>query len=196
MLYTSDHGDYAGEHGLWGKSATLYDALVRVPFIMAGPDDLLPSGRALEGLTQSVDVLPTLLRLLGIPVPQSVHGLPLQPLWDGAVARAGPPPAAPVGAGRTGFDIAFAQAGSFSPERAQTSNVPAGPPASGRQRQIAAMARTPEWKLVYSPGRDTQELYGLGTDPGELQNRYGDPSVARVADDLRQRILDWLLWHT
>jgi hypothetical protein len=58
------------------------------------------------------------------------------------------------------------------------------------------MARTPEWKLVYSPGRDTQGPYDLTSGPRELRNRSGDPSVARVAGDLRQRIFDWLLWHT
>jgi arylsulfatase A-like enzyme len=190
VIYTSDHGDYAGEHGMWGKSATLYDCLVRVPLIIAGPDGLLPTGRAFDGMTQSIDVLPTLLTLLGVPVPENVHGLPLQPLWDGS------PPARGDDPGRSDFDIAFAQAGAFSPARARTSNVPAGPPASGRHRQLAAMARTAEWKLVYTPGRETQELYDLSADPWELQNRYGDLALAAVAGHLQQRIFDWLLWHT
>jgi arylsulfatase len=196
VIYTADHGDYAGEHGMWGKSCTLYDCLVRVPLIIAGPDGLLPAGRVLEGVIQSIDVLPTLLGLLGLPVPERVHGLPLQPLWG---APAPPLPPRPAAA-RAGFDIAFAETGAFPPsmvyDPARGNNVPHGPPASGRQVELSVMARTADWKLVYTPGREVQELYDLRADPGELVNQYGDASLQPVADALRARIQDWLLAHT
>jgi arylsulfatase A-like enzyme len=62
--------------------------------------------------------------------------------------------------------------------------------------ELSVMARTAEWKLVYTPGRELQELYDLGADPGELRNRYGDPTLAPVAETLRMRLQDWMLAHT
>jgi hypothetical protein len=58
------------------------------------------------------------------------------------------------------------------------------------------MARTPEWKLIYTPGREIQELYNLVEDPGELRNRYGEPALQSIAAGLRARLHDWMLAHT
>lgn len=191
VVYTSDHGDYAGEHGMWGKSCTLYDALVHVPLIIAGPG--VPASGPLDGIAQLIDVLPTLLGLLDLPIPDGVHGLPLQHLWGGHAAGR------QSGAGRTGFDIAFAEVGAFPAgmvhDRGRGDNVPFGPPASGRQVDLSVMARTAAWKLVYTPGRETQELYDLRADPGERCNRYGEAGLAPVVEALRWRIQDWMLTH-
>jgi arylsulfatase A-like enzyme len=197
VVYTADHGDYAGEHGMFGKSGTLYDCLVRVPFIMAAPEDLVPRGAALDGIVQSVDVVPTLLDLLELPLPANVHGLSVRPLWAGACPADRPMSGA--GAGRNGFDIAFAEVGAWPPEQvysARGDNVPHGPPASGRQTEISAMARTAEWKLVYTPGREVQELYDLKNDPSERRNRYGEPGTEAVVRAMRDRIQDWMMTHT
>ncbi|HEV2124847.1 MAG TPA: sulfatase-like hydrolase/transferase [Chloroflexota bacterium] len=203
VVYTADHGDYAGEHGMWAKSCTLYDCLVRVPFVMAGPSDLIPAGGTLEGLLQSVDLMPTLLDLIGVPIPPDVHGHSLRPLWGGddRGARAPSPSSGREAVlpqtGRTGFDIAFAEVGAFPVEmvadRERGNNIPNGPPASGRQVELSVMARTSEWKLIYTPGRDIQELYHVASDPGELRNRYGEPALQSVVDTLRARIQDWML---
>ena len=202
VIYTSDHGDYAGEHGMWGKSCTLYDALVRVPLILAGPG--IPARGGLEGMVQTIDVLPTLLALLDLPVPDNAHGVPLQTLWAGdANAAAALPREArerQSDAGRRGFDIAFAEVGAFPAAMVRDAragnNIPFGPPASGRQVELSAMARTREWKLVYTPGRETQELYDLRHDPGETRNVYADPAHMQLVTALQQRIQDWLLAHT
>ena len=192
VVYTSDHGDYASEHAMWGKSCTLYDALVPLPLILAGPG--IPAAGALEGMIQSIDVLPTLLALLDLPMPDNVHGLPLHPLWEGGM------PEPRGGSGRTGFDVAFAEVGAFPPsmvhDRERGDNVPFGPPASGRQVELSAMARTSDWKLVYIPGRDTQELYNLQVDPGETRNVYGDSALTPIVETLQHRIQYWLLAHT
>jgi arylsulfatase A-like enzyme len=199
VVYTADHGDYAGEHGMFGKSCTLYDCLTRIPLIIAGPPDLVPPGKRLRGLVQSIDVTPTLLELLDLPVPLNAHGLSLRRLWNDEPPA---PPPAHLRAGRTAFDVAFAEVGAFpadmvGPEnRARGDNVPAGPPATGRQVEVSVMARTPEWKLIYTPGREIQELYDLVEDPGELRNRYGEPALQSIADGLRARLHDWMLAHT
>jgi arylsulfatase A-like enzyme len=199
VVYTADHGDYAGEHDLWAKSCTLYDCLVRVPLIVSGPEGLVPRGLVLDGMVQTVDVTPTLLDLLGLPIPSTMQGLSLRPAWRGEPF---PQPAPHRIAGRTGLDIAFAEVGSFAPEvvgpanRERGNNIPHGPPASGRQVELSAMARTSRWKLIVTPGREIQELYDLQVDPGELHNRYGEPETEPVVAHLRSRLQDWLLTYT
>jgi arylsulfatase A-like enzyme len=195
VVYTSDHGDYAGEHHMFGKSCTLYDCLVRVPFVLAGPPDLVPQGRRLHGLAESVDLVPTLLDLAGIAVPPalSLHGDSLRRLWDAPGAGGGPGGRRDV----PGFDVAFSEVGAHAPEtvrdRQRGDNVPHGPPASGRQTELSAMVVTAEWKYVHTPGRELQELYHLPSDPGELHNRYGHDVHAPLVAALRERLLDWRL---
>jgi arylsulfatase A-like enzyme len=201
VVYTADHGDYTGEHGMWGKSTTLYDCLERIPLIFRGPEGLAPRGRTIDGMVQSIDVMPTLLDLLGLPIPRNVHGLSLRRFWSGKAATAEEAVPEYRRAGRNGLDVAFAEVGAFPPEmvgaanRAKGDNVPAGPPATGRQVELSVMARTAQWKLVYTPGREIQELYDVQADPGELHNRYGEPQLAPIVDALKARLHDWMLTH-
>lgn len=68
IVFTSDHGEEFGEHGRVGiHSHTLFDELLRVPLIMKFPG-VLPAGKVIEQQVQSVDILPTILDLLKIPI--------------------------------------------------------------------------------------------------------------------------------
>ena len=182
LVYTADHGDYAGEHGMFGKSCTLYDCLVRVPLLLVGPDNIVPQGSVLGGLTQSVDLLPTLLELAGVAAPEHVQGRSWRRAWNGEDDDAR-------------FNTAFAQVGAQSPrmvnDPARGNNLPFGPPASGRQVELTSMIRTTEWKLVYTPGREINELYHLTTDPWELHNVYARERDGPVVADLLRRLHDW-----
>jgi arylsulfatase A-like enzyme len=187
VVYTSDHGDYAGEHEMFGKSTSLYDCLVRVPLILAGPDHLIPQGTRLGGFVESVDLFPTLLDLAGLQAPErvAVHGHSLRPIWQN-----------PSGADRSGLDAAFAISGGWPLHRIGAANVPFGCPSSGRQHELMAMIRTGDWKYVHSAGRDVQELYNLAADPWELDNLWGAPEHGPLVTGLRERLLEWLLAHT
>ncbi|WP_337031382.1 sulfatase-like hydrolase/transferase [Paenibacillus illinoisensis] len=85
IIYTSDHGDSMGEHGLWFKS-TMYEGSVAVPFIMSGPD--LPKGKQVENNISLVDCFPTILEMVGAhPAPED-HDLPgksLLPMAQGEI---------------------------------------------------------------------------------------------------------------
>jgi len=104
------------------------------------------------------------------------------------------------GAVAPGFDVAYAEVGAHPVEmvrdRLRGDNVPNGPPASGRQTELSAMIRTPEWKYIHTPGRAIQELYHLPSDPWELRNVSGAPEHAALVTRLRERLLDWLLGYT
>ena len=64
VFFTADHGLSCGEHGLMGKQ-NLYDASVRVPFIVAGPG--VPAGKKIDAPVYLQDAMPTVLKLAGAP---------------------------------------------------------------------------------------------------------------------------------
>jgi choline-sulfatase len=75
IIYTSDHGDALGDHGLIFKSF-FYESMVRVPFIVRGPG-VVRGGRA-DTLIETTDVVATILTHLGRPLPSPCESQPLQ----------------------------------------------------------------------------------------------------------------------
>ena len=64
VVYSTDHGDYMGEHGLYGKNQ-LYETAYRIPLLVRWPRRIRP-GTVVERFFASVDFMPTLLSLMGI----------------------------------------------------------------------------------------------------------------------------------
>jgi arylsulfatase len=73
IVFTSDHGELLGDHGLIMKGPWPYECLTRVPMIMQGPG--VPSNSRVTGLMENLDVLPTLLDLIDQPVPYGIQGV-------------------------------------------------------------------------------------------------------------------------
>ena len=70
VVVISDHGELVGEHGLFGHNQSLYEPVIRIPMVMAGPG--IPAGRTVASLASIVDVMPTLLAIGGVPM--ASHG--------------------------------------------------------------------------------------------------------------------------
>lgn len=66
VIYVSDHGEEFAEHGRWEHGVSLFEEVLRVPFVMRLPD---VSPRRVEAPAQHIDLLPTLLAYLGIAPP-------------------------------------------------------------------------------------------------------------------------------
>lgn len=77
VVFTSDHGEWLGDHLRFGKGPPGDDAVARVPLIFRYPAGINRTGRMEDGLVEAVDVLPTLLDLAGIPVPGHLQGVSL-----------------------------------------------------------------------------------------------------------------------
>lgn len=71
IIFTSDHGDMLGNHGIWAKSV-MYEDSVAIPFIMAGPD--VPSGQVETTPVSLIDLFPTILDAAGVPVDPAAAG--------------------------------------------------------------------------------------------------------------------------
>ena len=78
IVFTSDHGEEFWEHGERGHGRTLYEESIRVPLVIrslhAGP---MTGGRRMDQPVQSVDIVPTLLTLAGLPLPSPLDGKPI-----------------------------------------------------------------------------------------------------------------------
>jgi choline-sulfatase len=80
VVFSSDHGDMLGDHGLYGKSVP-YEASVRVPLTMAGPG--IEGGRVSDALVELIDVNPTLCELAGLQPQAGIDGRSICPLLRG-----------------------------------------------------------------------------------------------------------------
>lgn len=69
----ADHGELFGEHSFYGHGISLYEPEIRVPWIVAGPD--VPAATTLEGSAGLIDVMPTLLGLLGVEPTAPMDGM-------------------------------------------------------------------------------------------------------------------------
>ncbi len=81
IIITADHGDEYYEHGLVGHGQHLYDESIHVPLIMHIPGMSRPL--RIKELVQSIDILPTVLELLAIPVPAQAQGISLLGILEG-----------------------------------------------------------------------------------------------------------------
>jgi choline-sulfatase len=81
VLVTGDHGESLGEHGEGTHGIFLYDATLRVPWVMAGPQ--IPAGQVSRTVARSIDIFPTLADYAGLPRIGDVDGRSLRAAADG-----------------------------------------------------------------------------------------------------------------
>ena len=80
IVYTSDHGDMLGEHGLWWKHV-FFEESVRIPAIFSWPEQIL-AGRRYSEIVSSLDINATILDALGAPELPNSHGRSLMPVFE------------------------------------------------------------------------------------------------------------------
>jgi choline-sulfatase len=78
VLYTSDHGDLYGEHGLLGKSC-MYEGSIGVPLLISGPG--IPAGGVSAEIASHVDLFPTIAETVGAELAPEDEDLPGRSLW-------------------------------------------------------------------------------------------------------------------
>jgi len=82
IVYTADHGDFAGDHGLILKNLGIYESIHRIPFILAWPGG--PQNEVRDAIIESVDLFPTLCELARVPPPKAMDGRSILPELRGA----------------------------------------------------------------------------------------------------------------
>jgi arylsulfatase A-like enzyme len=82
VVVLGDHGESLGEHGVFFEHHGLYDVTIRPPLILCAPGRVA-AGRRVESVVMTPDLAPTILDLLGLPVPASMEGRSLTGLLAG-----------------------------------------------------------------------------------------------------------------
>jgi len=77
IIFVADHGEEFLDHGLWLHGRSVFDELVRVPLVVKLPGNA-HAGRRVATQVQGVDIVPTILRAMGIEIPEGLMGRPLQ----------------------------------------------------------------------------------------------------------------------
>jgi len=85
VIYTTDHGDWLGDHGLILKGPMMYDGLLRVGLIMRGPG--VPGGQVIGDPVSTLDLASTILDYSGVEPDHATHGRTLRPLLEGGAGR-------------------------------------------------------------------------------------------------------------
>lgn len=85
VIYTSDHGDLCGGHRMMDKHYVMYDDVVKVPLAIRYPGVVQPGQICEAFVYNTLDLPPTLLQWLDLPIPEELHGRPLQPLLEGGL---------------------------------------------------------------------------------------------------------------
>ncbi len=138
VVLTSDHGEEFFDHGSVLHGRTLHQELVRVPLIFHGPG--IPAGVRVEEPVSLVDLLPTLLSLVGAPLPPGIDGVDVSGLWK----KGGP-------TGR----VLVSEADHWIDNK------------SGNFRRAL---RRGSWTLHYDADTESFALYDLRRDPTEQRN--------------------------
>ncbi len=84
VCFTTDHGDFLGQHGLTKKAIHHYEDLLRIPLVVRMPGKV-PANRVSDSLQSTVDLAPTFLSAAGIEVPRTMNGLDASPVWFGEI---------------------------------------------------------------------------------------------------------------
>lgn len=82
VVVAGDHGESFGQHGEKTHGMLTYDGALHVPLIIRPAQASFPAGRVSE-MVGLIDILPTILDMVGQPIPDSVHGASLVPLLRG-----------------------------------------------------------------------------------------------------------------
>ncbi|NBY06811.1 MAG: DUF229 domain-containing protein [Betaproteobacteria bacterium] len=174
IVFTSDHGDYMGDHWL-GEKELFHEPSVSVPLIIVDPDTRADAtrGQVDERLVEGIDILPTILEALNVKVPeQRIEGQSLlskmrdrsdqQPWREAALSE---------------IDYSYYQA-----------RIDLGiEPSQAR----AYMLKTNDWKYVYFKGFRPQ-LFDLKNDPLELEDLGESKNTQSIRSEFQGELLERL----
>jgi arylsulfatase A-like enzyme len=173
IAFTSDHGDYLGDHYL-GEKELFHEQSARIPLIIYDPDPTADATRGAtdDRLVEAIDILPTFVEAVGVAPPMHIlEGHSLLPLLRGQRAA-------------YWRDAVFSELDySFRPARLILGRGPAA--------CRAVMIRTERWKYICYDGFRPQ-LFDLKSEPDEFVDRGADPALAAVRAELHEQVFAWL----
>ena len=168
VIFMSDHGEMLGDHGIYLKGPYFYEGAVHVPLIFSQPG-IIQSGVRERGLTELIDIAPTLMEAAGV---ERYDGMQGRSMWKLLTGREDDRPS------KEDVYCEYYNAMPWHQEpTAQTT-----------------MVRTDDFKLTVVHGMDSGELYDLRDDPDEFVNHWNDPNYLSIKLDMMKRLCDRMAW--
>lgn len=177
VVLTSDHAEMLGDHFMLGKGG-FFDQSFHIPLVVRDPRRRKAAGSIVDSFTEAVDIMPTLLELMGSAAPAHLDGRSLAPFLDGVKPEDWRSEA------HWEFDFRSIEKGSAERHfglKPQQCNL--------------AVLRGERWKYVHFGGGLPPLLYDVQEDPAEIENRASDPALAAVRLELAERLLAWRAEH-
>jgi arylsulfatase A-like enzyme len=185
IIFTSDHGYYFGEHGglygkmvfsmnpqerigTWGRSP-YYEEVTRIPLLIYMPG--IPAG-SYRGLTSAIDLMPTVMDVMGQEIPSNVEGRSLVPTMKN--------PSLP------GYEHVFSSS-SFVNAGGTDNSVDSV--MRYTEHDSMATVTTEDWTLLYDTAPGGSELYNLKSDPKQEKN------VITIHQDVARELHRLLVKH-
>ena len=166
VVFTSDHGESLGDHGLMFKGCRFYEGLVRVPLIFCCPTRFETNLQS-PALVELLDLTATLMELSGLSVPDYMQGKSLVPILTG---QADP-----------SHHQDFVRSEYFDA---------LDPHFTGGSGTFGTMYRDQRYKLCMYHDKGLGELYDLQNDSWEHVDRWDDPEYQHVRNELIRDAFD------
>jgi len=166
VIFTSDHGESLGDHGLMFKGCRFYEGLVRVPLIFSCPKRFRVNHQS-SALVELLDLTATLLDLAELNQPDYLQGASLLPIL--------------MGESKSSHHRDFVRSEYFDA---------LDPHFTGGEGTFATMFRDARYKLCVYHGKDIGELYDLENDPWEHNNLWDVPAETETKNQLLARSFD------
>lgn len=171
VILTSDHGENFGEHNFFFQhGASLYETSLKVPLIFKNPKRI-PVNKQISGRVRNMDIMPTVLDILNIPLIDEIDGKSLLPLIESKKEELG--------------EIIFAESIEehfHGNKRVFMRGI------KGKWRMLIEG----KWKIIFipHPQNDIFELYNITNDPDEKNNLIDKEK--EIALYMKKKILDFL----
>lgn len=166
VIFTSDHGETLGDHGLMYKGCRFYEGLVRVPLIISWPGQFATSLQS-PALVELLDLTATVVELAGVPQPEYVQGRSLLPILRGEASP--------------DHHRDFVRCEYFDSLDSHF---------TGGSGTFGTMFRDARYKLSVYHGHGLGELYDLESDPWEFNNLWDEPAHQQLKHELIYRSFD------
>ncbi len=158
VIYAGDNGHYFGEHGLYDKRSA-YEESIRIPFFAWGPGIIDNPGRRVDDMLLNIDLAPTLLDLVGLPVPENMQGVSVLPILQ---------------------DRPMTTRSAWLYEHFPVYPIPIP--------GITAVRTDRYIYITYQNNKKRPEIFDLLEDPGQYHNLYGTPEGDELLPMLRSEL--------
>ncbi|TWG81852.1 arylsulfatase A-like enzyme [Cupriavidus gilardii J11] len=172
IVFTSDHGDYLGDHWM-GEKDLFHEPSVRLPLIVVDPSPEADAtrGSVCDALVEAIDLVPTFVQACGgAPQPHRLEGRPLQPWLHGSTPR-------------RWREFVISE---YDYSATQTAVALGVAPLDARLFMVA----DERWKYVHAPGFRPM-LFDLERDPHELHDLGGNPACQAQCERMYAALARW-----